>query len=622
MDEVIQDTQKKTRRNKIIKLTALLVGIAVVAAAVTTLVISLRNASRKGVQRQAVLYSKEGNTYFGNHGGTFTVNIAEDSIILFSDEGEDLYFTAPSVDGSKTYDLFHCTDTEKSGASLLATGIENALWIKANGAYAVYQKKNASDNSIATYCYSLKEKQHQLVAANVGKVYMPQNGNDLYFTVTEHEQTLLQQYVWGKEVQTLAQGIKTVQLFSDGESRSLFYEVAQEDSALLSLYMLNSANEPQLVAENVQTVLYDSYALVGNLYFYAEAEQALVDWTQIISDKTAESDKLIGEPKRENYPSFFGISRQYNEAFSAYQEKLIRDEIRGALNKAQTDESLLPDMVSLYAYNGTTTTQIAASLTADELYELARLGDPKAVYRTVQFAETGIDLSELGELAGRNTVEDCITYAKETIKNAISLTGLQLAVCRNAAVETTALEDYDAATTSLRFSDDGSLLFSLVKNVQGTKYSAYVASVTGTSLGERQLIDTEISEYQIQGNTLWYIRLEAGRTVGSLYRWDAGEKQTIAGMVYTFLCHGDAGVLLLRNYDTSQTYARADLELYYNGSLRLVDESVAIEYVSSKGIGGIAYIKNISETAGGELYLYAFGNRNMIDTGVSGIRAF
>jgi len=605
----------RTKRFLLAAIATPLLAVLAVALAVV-----LRGGSGSPVQHKTVVYEKGGSHWFWYGDNSVQLaSLTEESIILFSDDGKEIYYTAPAVDGSGLYDLYYCTrpgskNAGKKNPNLLVHGIENALEIKADGSFAYYKKKNPN-GAMETWAYQRKSGRHVSVNTNIHEFFVPEQGDEVYYTKTIDGEQVLLRYAYNKPEQRLAEGVERVRVVTQKNKTKIFYEQKQSNE-LLSLFGVSESQNAQLIAEDVSQVLYERYTFDGNLYYFGKAKTTQADWRALIQDKNESADKLLQEPQRKDYPSLFGFSLAYNNALRAYQKKLARDDIRAALDEAVTQGTLLPGQSTLYAYDGEQSALLCEAVSPEYLYDLCGQGRPKALLRLVETEPLGIDVEDLSNTAGPAATENTVSYAVELLEKAISLSEPKLFVLQDGTPQIYDLKGYDADNTDFLFSQGGGRLYAFTKEAQGERKRINSSLLSETGPEMPQKVDIGISDYQFLGDEIWYLRPDAGKEMGGLFRWAEGNSEKIAGAVFAFLCHEDAGVLLFRNYNGAQEVPRVDIQLYDQGKLKEIDTGVTAEQVASRGTGGVTYLKD------GDLYLYSSGKSVLLEKGVTAIRAF
>lgn len=603
--------------------------VLVVLAGVAVLFWALLGRDTSRLHRKAVIYQKEGQVYISSESNDIVpLRIEQESIVCVSRDGESVYYTAPALDGSATYDLYLFT-VRKGTPELLINGIQNRLEIKESGALAYYYRTDAKTNATGLWVYQKSTDKHTLVAENVEKLLLPDDGEDMYYIQTVEGLPTLFYWMPQKEAQQVAQNAMDVQLYQAAQHTcQLLFTTPQEEAEGNTLYLVSAGQTPVLIAEDVGEVRYDLYAPGNNLYYYGVAEQSQeeTNWQSLITDTHAATDAALQEPKSSDYFSFFGFSPQYDRAMAEYrekdQERQARDRVRAALDAATQGKALLPKGEALYVYAGGKSQRMLAAVNPDTLYCLSPVGTPRAIVQEVSVSALNLDVADLVDQVTAQEEKKISAEISAILQTAVQKTGLQLISLQDGKMQQHALEGYDAEKTTFQFSSSGNNIFAVVGKVQTGETDVFCTQITEHVPGTRQTVDNDVTQIEFVEDAIWYLRPEPGRVDGGLYRWEAGVQEKIAAMVYHFTGFAGGEVLIYNRFDDSQTTVRCDLQLYVDGELQLVDESVALEHVQALAVNGIAYLKNVSETTGGDLYLYSAGKAKLLDINVSQIVVF
>ena len=609
----------KKRNEKRIKF---FVAAAAVAVAVISLIIILISffSNIKSINNKILVY-KNDNGYVIRISNLETV-ITDPSASDFKCDTENnrVFYTVSSSYSDGMSDLYYVEKnrSELSKPKIIDYGIYNE-YIFCSGKI-FYLKNNPQIDADDAYCCDFKDSTIKSFSSNVESIYPINNSETVYFIKLHGSERVLYRYSGEKPVE-VSRNIADVHLFNDSDVSQIFYEVYSKIySGMTELYCADSDGAPELICDNTFKVLYDEYNSGGNLYYFTSSKEN-ISWSYVIADAYAETDKEITRPKRENFLSILGISVEYNQKLREYQDKLVRDEIRDALNESVENGEFSAPVYTAFAYNSKGSHKIAENINPQNIYAVNSFGTPEIIFESCDVVSSDTDMETLVEIAQRSSISEVIEYARSVINDSVKSTGIKIVGCNNNSVFEYALEGYDLNNTSFVFSKDGSRIYALVRDVAGERLKLFSCSLDSDYKPTQKInINNGISSYYFIENSVIYLKSDIGKNTGDVYCFSDDENVKISNAANALKVDNENSVIVLKGYDGSSTVATADYYAVDGSNELIIAESIIVNSFTVDENGDAAFISS----ANGEdtLYIYSDGKNKLISAAVSDILLF
>ena len=334
--------------------------------------------------------------------------LTADSLVRSAADGTALAFTALSTDASGKYDLYFCAAGNKKAPVLLAHGVENQLEMTADAALLYYAKQNEKTRATEHWALTRKTGKSKVFAAAVTALYVPNQGESVYYTKSENRQNALWVYADEKN-RRLVPSAENVQFFRGASNSELFYESGK------ALYRVDEAHTPRLLGESIAWIIYAHYRAGGNLYFFSESAEKPPHWREVIPDRNALTDSGMTQPKKADYVSIFGYARDYELALERYESKLRRDEIRAALD-AEIAESYAPKTAyALHVYSAGETRLLCEQVSPDTVSDYRESGTPAAIRQRLTLQKQEKDLEALTQQEAIASLRESMFFTAQTV---------------------------------------------------------------------------------------------------------------------------------------------------------------------------------------------------------------
>ena len=334
--------------------------------------------------------------------------LTADSLVRSAADGTALAFTALSPDVSGKYDLYFCAAGDEKAPILLAHGVENRLEMTADAALLYYAKQNEKTRITEHWVRARKTGKSKVFASAVTALYVPQQGESVYYTKGENRQNALWVYT-GETSRRLAPSAENPQFFRGANGSELFYESAK------ALYRVDETHTPRLLGENVTQAQYAHCRAGGNLYFFCESAKEPPQWCKVIPDRNALTDSVMTQPNKADYVSIFGYARDYELALVRYESKLRRDGIRAALD-AEIAEGYAPKTAyALWAYSAGETQLLCEQVSPDTVSDYRESGTPGAIRQRLTLQKQEKDLEALTQQEAIASLRESMTFTLQTV---------------------------------------------------------------------------------------------------------------------------------------------------------------------------------------------------------------
>ncbi len=591
-------------------------AVVFVALIVVLIVVLFKS---NNIENNSVLVYKTGNEFVVRINDKEFTLPDKDAVNFRTDVKEKrVYYTVPSSYGEDLYDLYY-VELEKGEITLPAIidfGVGKNFEAAAGKVYYLKYNKNTSakDGCVA----EIDSQKLTTFASNVDEIFiMGESG--IYFTKM-HGVTKVLYSFFGETPSEVCRNIVQIYGFGNAEKPHLIYEAKNGASPSSSqLYVAYEGESPDIICDSATNVIYDSYKPGGNLYYFTTSVET-VSWSYIISDEFAESDKTMVKPNRLDYWDIFGVSSAYNDAYVAYQDKMIRDEIRAALDKTVEVGGFSAPVYTAFAYNGESVCKVAQNIDPSKVYAYASYGEPRVIYESISIKKQETDMATLSQIAARSGMEEVINYACSIVQNSVESKGMAVSIAKGDTCTAYELTEYDKSRTQFSFSDDGKNIYALVKDMQGERYTLYTNSLSQSKPSSRETVAAGVTSFGVKNNSAVYLKTDAGKVTGDIFSFDGTESLKISNAAVDFVLNGSEDILVLKEYNSFYSEPLADCYAYYDNEEIKIGNSVVVSSFVARKDGACAFIENIDgETV---LRLYSDGETAEINNGVSEIILF
>ena len=389
---------------------------------------------------------------------------------------------------------------------------------------------------------------------------------------------------------------------------------------MTELYRTEAEGAPELICDNTYDVLYDSYSPDGNLYYFTTSTEN-ISWSYVIADVYSETDKTLTRPERDSFLSILGISVEYNQKLREYQDKLVRDEIREALNESVEKGEFSAPVYTAFAYNYEGNHKITEKINPDSVFTVASFGLPRIIFESFEITKSTTDMSSLVDIAQRSSMAEVIEYARSVVNNSINSTGIKVAGCDYTSLFSQSLDGYDIEKTSFAFSKDGKRVFALVRDSAGERLNLFSCAL-GSDLKPSAKVNVSngISNYYFIDNSIVYLKSDIGKNTGDIYLY-SGEKNVKLSNAANALKveHGD-NIIVLKGYDVKEHNSVADYYYIDDTTEKLISNKIFIDSFFVDESGKSVFISN--ETGNNTLIVFDNGKTTEISNGVDELILF
>ena len=398
----------------------------------------------------------------------------------------------------------------------------------------------------------------------------------------------------------------------------IFEKKSQTVNGATEIYIAEAGGQPALICDNAVSVMYDNYRPGGNLYYFTSSDES-VSWSYVISDNYEESDKSVTRPRRTDFFSFFGVSADYNKALREYQDKLIRDEIRAALNECVANGDFSVPAFTAFAYTPNGVLKVADDVDPTRVYSVAANGEPKIIFESmiVLSGETAMDT--LVDIAQRSNMSEVIKYAKSIVTDSVVSDGMTVAANIGGSPVSHPLAGYDKSKTLFSFSEDGSRIFALVRDNAGERLSLFTNSIDPSGAPSSEVgVDTGISSYRFTEDSVVYLKSDIGKGTGDVFAYNGEKSVKLANAANAFQLEKGDNIVILKNYDSNASDPTADLYVYEDGKEKQVASNVSTDSLICSQDGVLGYI-SVDDSGSRSFGIYGGSEAVTASSGVSEI---
>ena len=598
---------------KKVRLPILISAAAVILLMLVIIIVAIVKSNN--IENNSVLVYQKGNEYVIRINDK-EMTVPETQVYSFRAESESkrVYYNAASSYDDELFDLYfvELDGSEITKPVIIDYGVEKSFEVVGGKVYYLKYNKDTGAND-GCIC-DVDEGEITTFSANVSDIYA-MGDSGIYFTKM-HGKTLVLYSFFGETPKEVCRNISELYSYSDAEKPHILYESKPAvGNNGTSLYIAYAGSEPELICDNANGVMYDYYSAGGNLYYYTSSQES-VSWSYVIADDFAESDKSVTKPNRVDFFDIFGVSEAYNKAYLEYQDKLIRDEIRAALDQTVAKGGFTAPVYTAFAYNGESVTKIASNVDPAKVYSYSSFGEPKIVFENTVIKEKETDMATLSEIASRSGMDEVIAYACNIVTNSTESKGMALAFDGKIYP----LTDYDKSKTQFRFSENGKSLFALVRDTQGERYSLFANAIGESGVSGKVTVSANVSSFSVIDDSVVYLKTDVGKATGDVFSYDGLKTEKISNAAVDFVIRYSEYIFVLKNYNGKQNEPVADYYEYSHGEEIAVGENVVVSTLRTRRDGSTAFIENDgNETL---LRIYSNGKTADVNTGATNIILF
>ena len=525
-------------------------------------------------------------------------------------ENDRVIYTVASSRYDGLYDLCYIEKrrSELLEPKIIDIGVERDFSVVSGKIY--YLRKNISAGANDGCVCDIDSNTVETFSANVESIYALGGTDKVYFTKMHGENKVLYSYSQGTP-EEICRDIVNIFCYNRTEKPHIIYErKSQINAGMTELYIAYADSEPEMICDNTYLVMFDDYSEGGNLYYYTSSTESL-SWTMVISDEYAESDKSVIKPIRDSFFAILGISSEYNDAFKLWQEKLIRDEIRAALNESVDKGEFTAPVFTAFAYNENGTFKVAEKLDPADVYSVSDFGDPKIIYESTEIVADKSDMSTLVSIAQRSTMAEVIEYARALIDESVESKGMAFAACSGEGTVSYQLEGYDNKKTLFSFDESGSRIFAFVRDTNGELLSLYTNSINDKLMPSACVnVDNGISSYRIVDNAVVYLKADIGKNTGDIFSYDGESTVKLSNAANAFTVDFSNNIIIIKNHNQQAQPEIADYYVCIDSQEFFIGEKIVATSFIVNDKGEAAYIA--LNDNGNSLMIYSDGSSSAV----------
>ncbi len=565
--------------------------------------VGLSNPENKG----SLVYRSGGEITVRINGVERVITDMTASNFKSDEENERVIYTVASSRYDGLYDLCYIQKhrSELHEPKIIDIGIEADFSVVSGKIY--YLKKNTSAGANDGCVCDIDSGKIETFSNNVEGIYALDGNGKLYFTKMHGINKVLYSYE-NQTPQEICRDIVNVFCYNNTEKPHVIYErKSQINAGMTELYIAYADSEPEMICDNTYLVMFDDYSAGGNLYYFTSSSES-ISWSAVISDEYAESDKTVTKPVRDSFLAFLGISAEYNEALRKYQDKLVRDEIRAALNESVEKGEFSAPVFTVFAYNGESTKKVAEKLDPQNVYSVSDFGEPKIIYESTEIVANQSDMATLVSIAQRSTMSEVIEYARSLIKESVKSKGMTFAGYCESGLFSYELDGYDKKKTLFSFSDSGSRIFAFVRDTNGDRLSIYTNSINDKLMPSSNVnVDNGITSYRIVDDAVVYLKADTGKNTGDLYSYDGENSTKLSNAASAFTVENSGNIIIIKGNNLSDSQPTADYYIYTDEEEKLIGNDIIVSTFNITKDGKSCYI-----TGEKELEVYYQGKNSVV----------
>lgn len=564
-----------------------------------------------------------------------TIELENVKQIKLSKDGKTIVYSQDTSSKTGKYDI-RVINLEKNSSiqnkgSIIVSGTDEDWTCSNDGAYVFYVK-NQSDSS-KCYVYDTKIKKTSLISSSTDEVFTPPTGDIVYYTRSVSGKSELYRTQVGSDPEFISE-ISAVKSFKNEEKLEIFFTVKDtsvETDTAYSLYKIIGGNGAQKISDGVSEVYLDDYEIGGNLYYFVK-NTAKLNWKDFISDPYDEYDSMIQKPDKGDYLVTRGFifkstkvdETAYNNALNAYQKKLVRDDIRQALNKLDLGLAVLAEY-KIRVYDGSASKEIANGVKLENLLSFAKTGAPRVIFNKTEIdASKRTDIDTLYSIAAKDGTENAIDYVIKSLgKDYETINGSKYAwFDGNKVLEYDFAPGYNINRATFLFAGRETL-FAAIKT-DSTGFDIYASNISDKAITQSKKIAANATSFDIFGDKILYNTL-TDKGANNLFVCDKdGKNQAVCENSTQYFIVEDKTVVVFDALSQQGKGSSGNIILFSDNKSKTIDTNVDLRYFVVEN-SSFAYIKNYQNAAatdseiktGGDMKIYADGKIKDIDSNVT-----
>lgn len=605
----------KLRANIKIVIAALAALVVIICAVV---VITQVVGSKSAQNTVTAIYKREGKSVVRIAGQELVIDDTTADDFACDKEHGRVFYRVNSASSDSLYDLCYVElkKGEITAPRIIDYGVEKDYGVSNGKVY--YRKFNRSIGADDGCVCDPGDKKISTFAENVSTVYTLDGASEIYF-IKMHGDTRVLYRFDGEQPTEAARNVVGVYTYNGVDKPHIIFEKkSQTVNGATEIYIAEAGGQPALICDNAVSVMYDNYRPGGNLYYFTSSDES-VSWSYVISDNYEESDKSVTRPRRTDFFSFFGVSADYNKALREYQDKLIRDEIRAALNECVANGDFSVPAFTAFAYTPNGVLKVADDVDPTRVYSVAANGEPKIIFESMKVLSGETAMDTLVDIAQRSNMSEVIKYAKSIVTDSVVSDGMTVAANIGGSPVSHPLAGYDKSKTLFSFSEDGSRIFALVRDNAGERLSLFTNSIDPSGAPSSEVgVDTGISSYRFTEDSVVYLKSDIGKGTGDVFAYNGEKSVKLANAANAFQLEKGDNIVILKNYDSNASDPTADLYVYEDGKEKQVASNVSTDSLICSQDGVLGYI-SVDDSGSRSFGIYGGSEAVTASSGVSEI---
>lgn len=605
----------KLRANIKIVIAALAALVVIICAVV---VITQVVGSKSAQNTVTAVYKREGKSVVRIAGQELVIDDTTADDFACDKEHGRVFYRVNSASSDSLYDLCYVElkKGEITAPRIIDYGVEKDYGVSNGKVY--YRKFNRSIGADDGCVCDPGDKKISTFAENVSTVYTLDGASEIYF-IKMHGDTRVLYRFDGEQPTEAARNVVGVYTYNGVDKPHIIFEKkSQTVNGATEIYIAEAGGQPALICDNAVSVMYDNYRPGGNLYYFTSSDES-VSWSYVISDNYEESDKSVTRPRRTDFFSFFGVSADYNKALREYQDKLIRDEIRAALNECVANGDFSVPAFTAFAYTPNGVLKVADDVDPTRVYSVAANGEPKIIFESMKVLSGETAMDTLVDIAQRSNMSEVIKYAKSIVTDSVVSDGMTVAANIGGSPVSHPLAGYDKSKTLFSFSEDGSRIFALVRDNAGERLSLFTNSIDPSGAPSSEVgVDTGISSYRFTEDSVVYLKSDIGKGTGDVFAYNGEKSVKLANAANAFQLEKGDNIVILKNYDSNASDPTADLYVYEDGKEKQVASNVSTDSLICSQDGVLGYI-SVDDSGSRSFGIYGGSEAVTASSGVSEI---
>ncbi|MEE0981342.1 MAG: hypothetical protein U0K91_06635, partial [Acutalibacteraceae bacterium] len=292
---------RKNKLNK--KLKKIIMAVLSVVIVVTVVISAVAVAIRSGTNTSPVqsVYTADGkNELVLENEKVYSLPEAEE--IKISKDGMMLYYSTNTASKTGKFDIKVVNISKKDSLSkegaYVERGVDEGWKINSDGSFLCYSKTEEGLKNF--YIYDAEKGTTESVSTNVEEVFLPQNGDVVYFTRRISSVYSLHRKRIGEDSQNVASEISHVAFYDSEDGSEVLYTAETGKGTDVDIFSVKGFEMPTTVCEDVSEVYINDYTVNGNLYYFKK-NYSSIDWRDFINDPYYEKDATLERPSEGDY---------------------------------------------------------------------------------------------------------------------------------------------------------------------------------------------------------------------------------------------------------------------------------------------------------------------------------